>query len=130
MKKTILIAITCFMALLMNQSFAQDQKGILRILAIGNSFSEDALESYLYELAKAEHKQIIIGNMYIGGASMELHVANAKADKAAYSYRKIGLDGIKVITKNFSIAQAILTNHGIIYPCNKQAHCQESSISS
>lgn len=86
-------------------TFAQDQT--IRILAIGNSFSEDAIENYLYDLAKADNKKVIIGNLYIGGASIELHVKNATNDKPAYAYRKIGLDGIKKFTKNVSISQAI-----------------------
>lgn len=83
------------------------QEKVLKILAIGNSFSEDGIENYLYDLAKADGKKIIIGNMYIGGASIALHVRNSKEDKASYSYRKIGLDGQKKTTKDVSISQAI-----------------------
>lgn len=83
------------------------QEKVLKILAIGNSFSEDGIENYLYDLAKADGQQIIIGNMYIGGASIELHVNNSREDKASYSYRKIGLDGKKITTKDVSISQAI-----------------------
>lgn len=81
--------------------------GILKILAIGNSFSEDGIENYLFELAQTSNKQIVIGNMYIGGASLQLHVKNANSDKPSYSYRKIALDGHKKTTKNISISQAI-----------------------
>ncbi len=83
------------------------QEKILKVLAIGNSFSEDGIENYLYDLAKADGQQIIIGNMYIGGASIELHVKNSREDKASYSYRKVGLDGKKITTKDVSISQAI-----------------------
>ena len=107
MKKIYLLLLVCFIALFNSNTYAQNKQGVLRILAIGNSFSEDALENYLYELAKAENKQIIIGNMYIGGASIELHVNNSKANKAVYSYRKVGLDGKKVTTKDVSIEKAI-----------------------
>lgn len=86
---------------------ASAQDKILKVLAIGNSFSEDGIENYLYDLAKADGKKIIIGNMYIGGASVELHVKNSREDKAAYAYRKIGLDGKKVTTKDVSISKAI-----------------------
>lgn len=86
---------------------ASAQDKILKVLAIGNSFSEDGIENYLYDLAKADGKKIIIGNMYIGGASVELHVKNSREDKAAYAYRKIGLDGKKVATKDVSISKAI-----------------------
>lgn len=92
--------------LLIQASFAQ-QVDSIKILAIGNSFSEDAIESYLYDLAKAATKKIIIANLYIGGAPLELHVTNASADKAIYSYRKITPDGVKTISKNKSISQAI-----------------------
>lgn len=86
---------------------ASAQDKILKVLAIGNSFSEDGIENYLYDLAKADGKKIIIGNMYIGGASVELHVKNSREDKTAYAYRKIGLDGEKVATKDVSISKAI-----------------------
>lgn len=46
----------------------------LRVLAIGNSFSQDAVEQYLHELGKSEGYIMIIGNMYIGGCSLERHV--------------------------------------------------------
>ncbi|MBL1410576.1 DUF4886 domain-containing protein [Sphingobacterium faecale] len=86
--------------------FAQEA-GTLKILAIGNSFSEDAIENYLYDLAKTNNKKMIIGNLYIGGAPLKLHVENAKTDKASYSYRKTNIDGTKSSTKSTSIAQAL-----------------------
>ncbi|WP_243350254.1 DUF4886 domain-containing protein [Parabacteroides sp. FAFU027] len=67
---------------------AYSQKTI-RILAIGNSFSEDAAESYVDDLAKADGVQLIIANLYIGGCSLETHWNNAVNNTAAYSYRKI-----------------------------------------
>ena len=83
----------------------------LKVLAIGNSFSDDAVEHYLYDLAKAGNKSIIIGNMYIGGAAIELHVRNIHQDKAVYSYRKIQQDGQKVVTPDVSIKQALKDEH-------------------
>jgi hypothetical protein len=61
----------------------------IKILAIGNSFSEDAAESYVDDLAKADGVQLIIANLYIGGCSLETHKNNAAANSPAYSYRKI-----------------------------------------
>ena len=61
--------------------------GELKILAIGNSFSDDAME-YVYQVAKdAGVEKITLGNMYIGGCSLSTHLANAKGDKGAYTYR-------------------------------------------
>ena len=85
----------------------RDSKDTIKILAIGNSFSQDALETYLYELAKAENIQVIIGNLYIGGASLELHWNNAKENKATYQYRKIYIKGNKTNTPETSIANAL-----------------------
>lgn len=81
--------------------------GVLKILAIGNSFSEDALEDHLYDLAKAEGIKIVIGNLYIGGAPLDLHWSNAQKNAAVYDYRKIGEDGIKSSTPNTSIAMGV-----------------------
>ena len=86
----------------------QAQQDTLRILAIGNSFSQDAVEQYLYDLAKATNKPIIIGNLYIGGAPLSLHWENASEDKPAYSYRKIGVDGKKVIRKGTALSVALV----------------------
>ena len=67
----------------------------LRVLAIGNSFSQDAIEQNLYELAAATGDTLIIGNAYIPGCQIDLHLSNIRSDKAAYSYRKV-VDGVKV----------------------------------
>lgn len=80
---------------------------IVRILAIGNSFSEDAIEHYLYGLAKAGGYRVIIGNLYIGGAPLDLHLKNAQENKAAYSYRKTGVNGHKVKQEATSLEKAL-----------------------
>ena len=61
-----------------------------RVLAIGNSFSIDAME-HLYKVAKAygyAEDEIILGNLYIGGCSLETHWNNAEGNAAAYTYHK------------------------------------------
>ena len=80
---------------------------VIKILAIGNSFSDDAVEHYLFGLAKAGGYKVIIGNLYIGGAPLELHVKNAQENKSVYSYRKIDVDGKKTQTPNTTIATAL-----------------------
>ena len=79
----------------------------LRILAIGNSFSQDAVEQNLYEICAAAGQQVIIGNMYIPGCSIDKHVRCMENDSPSYDYRKIGLDGVKVETRNYRLSQAI-----------------------
>lgn len=86
---------------------AKPQKDTVRILAIGNSFSQDAVEQYLFELAEAEDIHVIIGNMYIGGCTLERHVKNIREDKSAYAYRKIISDGIKKELRDMSLSKAL-----------------------
>ena len=90
-----------------NSSENYKSNSVIKILAIGNSFSQDALESYLFGLVEAENKQVIIGNLYIGGASLDLHWNNAKDDKATYQYRKIDTNGVKTNTPNTAISDAL-----------------------
>lgn len=88
-------------------STSADGNKAIKILAIGNSFSQDAVEQYLHELAQAEGYTTIIGNMYIGGCPLEKHYANARDNSASYSYRKRGTDGVKVTTENVSLETAL-----------------------
>ena len=87
-------------------AYASDD-GVIRILAIGNSFSQDAIENYLHQLAEASGKQTIIANMYIGGCTLERHYNNAQNNTAAYSYRKIGVDGMKVSKEGVTLETAL-----------------------
>lgn len=70
-------------------SFSALAQEPLKVLAIGNSFSEDAVEQNLYDIAAAAGKPIIIGNMYIGGCTIDKHLECIEGDKPAYRYRKI-----------------------------------------
>jgi hypothetical protein len=73
-------------------SFAS-QTDTLKVLAIGNSFSEDAVEEHLSQLAQAEGLTVVIGNMYIGGCSLERHVNNLRGNLPEYRYRKFDPKG-------------------------------------
>ena len=61
----------------------------ISVLAIGNSFSDDAVEHYLYELALEGGDSLIIGNAYRGGQGYESHWKVVEANKADFEYRKI-----------------------------------------
>lgn len=79
----------------------------LKLLAIGNSFSEDTIEQNLFELAAATGHQMVIGNMYIGGCSLERHWENAQSNKPDYNYRKIEIDGKMTRTANYTLDKAL-----------------------
>ena len=91
------LALTAFSALAQNP---------LKVLAIGNSFSEDAVEQNLYEIAAAAGKPLIIGNMYIGGCTIDKHLECIEGDKAAYRYRKI-VGGQMSEKWNYKLSDAI-----------------------
>ena len=65
------------------------QAKVIKVLAIGNSFSQDGVEQYLYELAQAQGDSLVIGNAYIAGCSIDKHYDNLLTGKAGYEYRKI-----------------------------------------
>ena len=104
MKRIALTLIILFTAIV--SAFASED-GVLRILAIGNSFSEDALEQEFYPIAQAGGVKVIVGNMYIAGCSIDRHVKNIKGDIAEYDYRKIGLDGVRNETKGVRLITAL-----------------------
>lgn len=79
----------------------------IKVLAVGNSFSIDAVENHLYQLGQADGVTFIIGNLHISSCSLEKHWANVENDKSEYSYRKIGVTGEKVTTPGVSLLQGI-----------------------
>ena len=81
--------------------------GVVRVLAIGNSFSMDAVEQNLWQIAAADGQQMVIVNMYIGGCPIERHVNNIRADKADYRYCRIGVDGSRTVREGVSLASII-----------------------
>ena len=88
-------------------AFAATPSDTLRILAIGNSFSVNAVEQNLHSIAEAEGICLIIGNMYIGGCSLERHFNNSVSGSDDYSYRKINRNGVRTVKKNFTLEQAL-----------------------
>ncbi len=58
----------------------------MKILAIGNSFSLDGME-HIYQVAEnLGEKEIILGDLYIGGCSLQRHSENVLGDLPAYEY--------------------------------------------
>lgn len=61
----------------------------IKILSIGNSFSEDA-HQYLCKIIKSigHYDEVITGSLTIGGCDLQKHYNNAKNNTAGYAYRK------------------------------------------
>ncbi|MBQ8403523.1 MAG: DUF4886 domain-containing protein [Clostridia bacterium] len=79
----------------------------LKVLAIGNSFSVDAMEHLAVVAKAAGIEEIILGNMYIGGCSIDTHVGNANTGASTYTYYKNTGDGWEE-SKNESLDAGIL----------------------
>jgi len=119
------IVVICMCILLLLAGGVYAQQKTVRILAIGNSFSQDAVEQYLHELAEAEGISTIIGNMFIGGCSLERHVKNARDNAPAYAYRKIGTDGKKRERVRCLWKRCLQMKTGITSACNRQVLFRE-----
>ncbi len=79
----------------------------LKILAIGNSFSVDAME-FLYQIADNYGvENIILGNLYIGGASLRDHVNELSNNLSDYIYYK-NTDGVWNEKHNAKMLDGIL----------------------
>ena len=79
----------------------------LKVLAIGNSFSIDAV-TYLYDICKSEAMtEIVIGNVYISGSSLDMHKDNISSDNAAYAYKKYS-------TVKGSYEQGVTLEHALL----------------
>ena len=68
----------------------------MKVLSIGNSFSQDA-QRYLHKLSKFEGVDIKTVNLYIGGCSLRTHYLNILENNRDYKFEFNGEDtGIKV----------------------------------
>lgn len=74
----------------------------MKILAIGNSFSDDATY-YLHQIAEADGEDAKVVNLYIGGCSLEQHWNNIVSEEEAYLYQLNGCSTEKYV----SIPQAL-----------------------
>ena len=85
-------------------SLAQDS--IVRVLAIGNSFSQDAVEQYLWELAQEAGVKMIIGNAYRGGQGFQSHWIDVTEANNTFEYRKVQ-NGVRTNTPHSALADII-----------------------
>jgi hypothetical protein len=76
------------------------------VLAIGNSFSEDAVEQYLWEMGQEVGVDFIIGNAYRGGWSLISHWKDARSLAADTEYRKV-VDGRRTNLGKFTLRHII-----------------------
>ncbi len=68
----------------------------IKLLSIGNSFSVNA-HTYIRQIASSDGINIILGNLYIGGCTLERHWNNAVNDARDYAYYKTN-EPVKIST--------------------------------
>lgn len=91
MKKTFILTLGITIALLFaapaTPATAQRHNDdTLRILAIGNSFSDDGMEHLPALLANMGIKNVELARLYVGGCTLEQHVNFHKAKQPAYMF--------------------------------------------
>lgn len=91
---------------LCDDSYTEKLPTEVKILAVGNSFSDDAMEYLWQVLNDAGVEKITLGNLYIGGCTVDMHWNNIKNDAKAYSYRR-NTNG-KWVTRTDSLKNALL----------------------
>ncbi len=62
----------------------------MNVLAIGNSFSQDAT-AYLYGIAHNRGEKLYVVNLYIGGCSLERHYRNMLSEARVYDLQINGM---------------------------------------
>ena len=90
-----------------NVPIIKDYKKSLKILAIGNSFSTDAMEHLAVILKGAGAENISLGNLYIGGCSLETHYRNIQTGEPNYEFRTNTGDGWNMVKESI--------DYGILY---------------
>ena len=55
----------------------------MRILAIGNSFSQDATR-YLHQIARADGQKLSVVSLYYGGCTLDRHYRYMLSEENAY----------------------------------------------
>ncbi len=69
----------------------------MKILAIGNSFSEDATY-YLKKIADSANVDCKVVNLYIGGCSLEQHAQNIEDNSSSYRYELNGIHTSRTVS--------------------------------
>lgn len=76
----------------------------MKILAIGNSFSQDAT-AYLHRMAAAGGLETKVVNLFIPGCSLETHWENAVSGSPAYCYELNGQETDKMVSLRVSLQE-------------------------
>lgn len=68
-------------------------KDTINILAIGNSFAQDALFEYFFDMCKEKNTVVTVGVLHRSSCSLDTHLHYAQNDSNAYYFRAQNIDG-------------------------------------
>ena len=93
----------------------------LKVLAIGNSFSVDAM-THLYQVAKLEGvEEVILGNFFVGACTLKQHADFMKTGEPAYRYDKC-TDGIWVQNPDTTLDTGLLDEQWDVITLQQASH--------
>lgn len=95
---------------------------MIKILAIGNSFSQDATH-YLHQIAVADNVDIKVVNLYIGGCTLERHWDNILNEAEEYLFEENGYS-----TEEYVSIQKALSIEDWDYVVTQQASHDSGNI--
>ena len=81
-------------------------KKTLKVLAIGNSFSDDAMEHLAEILVGEGYTDFILGNLYVGGCTLDGHKARIDSGAKNYAFRVNTGSGWVTVTENIQYGLA------------------------
>lgn len=76
----------------------------IRLLAVGNSFSDDAF-FYLHDLAAADGVDLTAVNLYIGGCPLSDHWKNACSNEKVYLYMENGVSTERYVSIHETLSE-------------------------
>ena len=79
----------------------------IKILSIGNSFSDDAMEHVYGVLHDLGFKNIKLGNLHVGGCSLTMHMNHINGELPVYDYR-VNTDGKWVSKAGAQLTEGLL----------------------
>ena len=89
----------------------------MNILAIGNSFSQDATR-YLHDIARKRGEKLEVANLYIGGCPLERHFRNMLSGERAYELHYNGHE----TGFNVSLKEALLNRQWDVITIQQASH--------
>lgn len=102
------------------------EQKVVRIFTVGNSFSADVVESFLFDMAKEAGIKLIIGNACRGGYGVRMQWADIVNGTAETEYRKINSDRTYSITTGHTLYELLTDEPWDIITF--QQHSQESGM--